>query len=455
MLYAVVDIETTGGHASSNGITEIAVFVYDGASVVEHYETLINPDCPIPGFITGLTGITNDMVKDAPYFWEVADRIFNLLNGNVFVAHNVNFDYSFVKNELAKCGYELNAKKLCTVRMSRKVFPGYKSYSLGNICGYLGISIDNRHRAGGDALATVRLLEQILGNDSGNIVPKSLKKTSREQSLPPNVSRAHYEQLPDMPGVYYFLDQRGKVLYVGKAKNLKKRVGSHFSNNSTSRQKQDFMREIYGISYEVCGNELIALLLESHEIKRLWPKFNRSQKRYEPRFGIIHYTDQRGIQRLAIQKLRQNISASVYFDTMIECLSALRQTAESYELCPRLSGIAIAEESCDNEKCACRKGDKKVIAQYNIKVTDAVTALTAQESYVIVEEGRHKDESACVVVENGQFTGMGYMPREALEACKLTLEDFRNISLYRENFNIRAIVSKYREEHPERVISFA
>ena len=455
MLYAVIDIETTGGHASNNGITELAIYLHDGSEVVEHFETLINPDCRIPNFITGLTGITNEMVKDAPFFWEVADKVFNLLNENIFVAHNVNFDYSFVKSELSKCGYELNAKKLCTVRMSRKILPGYKSYSLGNICGYLGITIEGRHRAGGDAEATVKLLEILLKNDSTDIIPKSLKKTSKEQSLPPNVPREHFDRLPGMPGVYYFHDQRGKVLYVGKAKNLKKRVSSHFSNNSTGRQKQDFMREIFSISHEICGNELTALLLESHEIKRLWPKFNRSQKQYEPRFGIIHYPDQRGIERLAIQKLRQNISASIYFDTMIECLSALRQTAEIFELCPRLAGIATAEESCADEKCACRKGDKKAIAKYNKKMAEAIAALTVKESYVILEEGRHKDESACIVVENGQFTGMGYLPKEALSTSKLSLEDFRNISLYRENFNIRNMVSRYKEDHPERVIVFA
>lgn len=455
MWYAIVDIETTGGHAAANGITEISIHLHDGQQPVGHFETLINPDQFIPSYITGLTGITNEMVRNAPLFSEVAERIYTLLRDNVFVAHNVNFDYSFIKSALAECGYELNANKLCTVRLSRKVFPGLASYSLGNICGYLGIKIDDRHRAGGDARATVTLFEKLLENDTTGIIKKALKKTSKEQSLPPHVPREHYERLPDLPGIYYFHDQRGKVVYVGKAKRIKKRVSSHFSNNSTSKQKQDFLRSIHAISYEVCGNELVALLLESHEIKRLWPQFNRAQKHYEPRFGIVGYTDQRGISRFGMEKLGKHSKAAVYFPTPAECLSYLRQITEAYSLCYRLTGVATDPDSCIDEKCPCRKNEKKLIIQYNKRVADAMVTLSSNESFVILEEGRTSRESAYVVVENGQFTGMGYVPVEQIQSRELSLEDFRGMSLYKENFNIRSIVSRYREDHPDRVITFA
>jgi DNA polymerase-3 subunit epsilon len=161
-VYAIVDIETTGGHADSNGITEIAIYVYDGEKVIDEFVSLINPESYIPAFISGYTGITNEMVENAPIFEDVAEQVHQLLKDNIFVAHNVNFDYSFIKHQLQGCGYELDTKKLCTVRLSRKVFPGYKSYSLGNICGSLNIPISDRHRAAGDAKATVILFEQIL-----------------------------------------------------------------------------------------------------------------------------------------------------------------------------------------------------------------------------------------------------------------------------------------------------
>src|SRR5213075_1080513 len=147
-MYAIVDIETTGGYAAANGITEIAIYIHDGVKITRHFETLINPNQAIPRYIKALTGIDDEMVADAPQFAEVADTIHELLNDNIFVAHNVNFDYSFVRHHLKAAGLELTAKKLCTVRLSRKVFPGLPSYSLGNLCRSLQLPIDNRHRAG-------------------------------------------------------------------------------------------------------------------------------------------------------------------------------------------------------------------------------------------------------------------------------------------------------------------
>jgi len=177
-MYAIVDIETTGGYASGNGITEIAVFVHDGTKITRHFESLVNPRQPIPRYITALTGIDNEMVADAPAFEEIADVLHNLLRDNIFIAHSVNFDYSFVRHQLKNAGYELGAKKLCTVRLSKKVFPGLPSYSLGNLCRSLGIDVENRHRAGGDAKATVRLFEHMLSNGGQDHIDQMLKKSS-------------------------------------------------------------------------------------------------------------------------------------------------------------------------------------------------------------------------------------------------------------------------------------
>src|SRR5215217_3489188 len=184
MLYAVVDIETTGGFASGNGITEISILVHNGVEVVSVYDTLINPEQDIPTYIESLTGISNDMVIDAPVFSDVADEIYELLHDKVFVAHNVNFDFSFIKHHLSNCGYELNCKKLCTVRLSRKLLPGHGSYSLGKLCAALNISLHNRHRAGGDAAATAELLTLLLNADMEGIIAQTLSRTSKEQVLP-------------------------------------------------------------------------------------------------------------------------------------------------------------------------------------------------------------------------------------------------------------------------------
>ncbi len=176
MLFAIVDIETTGGNASSGSITEIAIAIHDGQQVLDFYETLVNPHCEIPYFIQNLTGITNEMVAHAPSFNEVAPTIYELLHDKVFVAHNVNFDYSFVKNQLEQAGYDFQVSKLCTIRLARKVFPGIPSYSLGKLCHYLQINHSNRHRAGGDTIATASLFRMILEHDAEGELERMLKK---------------------------------------------------------------------------------------------------------------------------------------------------------------------------------------------------------------------------------------------------------------------------------------
>src|SRR5580704_17636735 len=280
-MYAIVDIETTGGYAANNAITEVAIVLHDGKKEFKRYETLINPGMPIPRYVQALTGITDELVAGAPSFASVAAAIFDLLHDAVFVAHNVNFDYSFLRHHLKLCGFDLNCKKLCTVRLSRKIFPGLTSYSLGNLCRNLEIPIANRHRATGDVNATIELFTRIIDNDRNGALPEMIKGKNREQYLPPHLSADQLEQLPITPGVYYFHNEKGKVVYVGKAKNLRKRVSSHFSNNKPNRQKQEFLRNIYSVSFQECGTELMAFLMECVEIKRLWPQYNRSLKRFE------------------------------------------------------------------------------------------------------------------------------------------------------------------------------
>ncbi len=165
-MYAIVDIETTGGSSRLEKITEIAIYIHDGTKITEEYSTLINPERNIPYFITNLTGITNEMVEKAPCFYEVAKKIVEITEGKIFVAHNARFDYSFIRQEFSMLGYNFRRPLLDTVSLSRKLLPGHRSYSLGNLCSDLGIEINGRHRASGDAFATVRLFEMLLEKDS-------------------------------------------------------------------------------------------------------------------------------------------------------------------------------------------------------------------------------------------------------------------------------------------------
>lgn len=454
-MYAIVDIETTGGYAAAHGITEISVHVFDGDKVTERFETLVNPHQPIPRYIQAMTGITDKMVADAPSFEEVAEKIHGLLQDKVFVAHNVNFDYSFIKAHLKASGFELNSKKLCTVRLSRKIFPDLPSYSLGNLCQSLNITIRDRHRAGGDTEATVNVFRLLLQHDKELHIEKSLKRNSKEWILPPNVPKEHFEKLPYTPGVYYFHNEKGKVVYVGKANNIRYRVNSHFSNNSESRQKQNFMRHVHAISYEPCGTELMACILESTEIKKRWPVFNSSQKRWEDLYGIFVYEDQNGYMRLAIDKNRKRLNPVHSFHYLVDGHAILRKLMREYELCPKLCFMQKDDLPCEGVKekyCHAACEQKEPVRKYNGRLQKAIESLKAQPSFAIVDKGINGDDRSCILVLEGKFYGMGYVPESAQIMDPQVLKD--QLTVYKENSFIHNLIFGYASRFPEKVISF-
>jgi DNA polymerase-3 subunit epsilon len=451
-MYAIVDIETTGGYASANGIIEISIQVFDGEKVIETFESLVNPNQVIPRYIQAFTGITDEMVADAPQFEEIAEEVFTILQGNIFVAHNVNFDYSFVKSNLDHFGYTFHAKKLCTVRLSRQIFPGFPSYSLGNLCHSLGIPVENRHRAGGDAEATVILFKKLLENDTNGAIQASLNRNSKEAILPPNVPKAHFEILPNTPGVYYFHDQKGKVIYVGKAKNIRQRVNSHFSNNSDGRQKQNFVRNLYGITFQQTATELMAAILESTEIKRLWPEFNVSQKKPEEVFGIFVYEDQNGYMRLAIEKKRKNSSPIYTFHYKVDGHGVMRKLMKEFSLCPKLCFMQTSTDQCvgiEEGHChgACEK--KEAPTAYNDRVLQAIASLTMRPSYVVLDKGLTEDEISCIMVVQGNFFGMGYLPKNFETITQKAIAEY--ITPYKDNSTIRMLLSSFVNQNPDRV----
>ncbi len=454
-MYAIVDIETTGGYAQANGITEISIHVFDGEKIVDKYETLINPRQPIPYYIQSMTGITNEMVENAPVFEEVACEVYQLLHDKVFVAHNVNFDYSFVKSHLAASQYNLNTKKLCTVRLSRKIFPGLPSYGLGNLCHALDIPIYNRHRAGGDSEATAKIFHLLLQNDRENLVEKSLQRNSKEQILPPNVPKEHFEQLPYTPGVYYFHNEKGKIIYVGKAKNIRYRINSHFSNNSQSRQKQNFLKHTHGISFQPCATELMAHILESTEIKKLWPVFNYSQKNAESVYGIFLYEDQNSYLRLAIEKNRGGLRPVHTFHYLTDGHSLLRKMIREYNLCPKLCFLQTSNGTCEGlhgQYCHGACEQKETPESYNMRVQEAIGSLSTRNSFAIIDDGLNADEKSCVLVWEGMFYGMGYIPSDIQVSIPDTIKDL--VTPYKENLFIRNLVTGYAARNPEKVIFF-
>lgn len=299
--YAIVDIETTGGLVKRDKITEIAIVLHDGEKVIEQYQTLINPERSIPSFITGLTGITDEMVADAPLFCEVAKEIVLKTEGAVFVAHNARFDYGFLREEFARLGYAYTRKQLCTVRLSKKMLPQLKSHSLDSLIRHFSLDVDKRHRALDDALATAEVFRRITDMGHGHQEMSDIINMGiKEARLPTTISLDFIHQLPEAPGVYYFHDAEGKVIYVGKSIHIKKRVIQHFAEISNKSNKMQ--QRVHDITFTLTGSELIAQLLENAEIKKLQPEINRAQRRKSFPFAIYYYFDEQGYIQMKVDR---------------------------------------------------------------------------------------------------------------------------------------------------------
>lgn len=446
--YAIVDIETTGGNARGSRITEIAVIIHDGATVLDRWETLVNPQQDIPLPIFALTGINNEMVRDAPVFDDIAEKVSSLLTDRIFVAHNVNFDYSFVRHQLEQAGFRWTARKLCTVRAARKISPGLGSYSLGNLCRSLAIPITNRHRAGGDADATATLFSRLLEWDTENVIAKMVKKTAQDQRLPPNVPFEDFERLPEKPGVYYFYNREKKVVYVGKAINLKKRVASHFSGHNTGSKRQHFLRDIYGISFEVCATELIALLLECSEIKRLWPAYNTALKRFESKYGLYAYEARNGYKYLAVGKVGKFQHCIESFWLEYDAINLLRRFSEQFGIDQRFCKYGRAQEDAIFQKPG--PDDLPDLAGHNRQVEMALSSLLSEKpSFVILDKGRFDDERSCVWVEDGHFYGMGYVATEDGFTALSQLKD--HITRYKSNAYQMQLIQTFAQKNPDKV----
>ena len=301
MDFVIIDIETTGGNFSTGKITEIAIVKHNGISEIDRYQTLINPLVDIPPFITQLTGIDNKLVANAPKFFEVARKIIEFTENCYFVAHNVNFDYGFIQAEFRSLGYEFNRKKLCTVQISRKLFPGKDSYSLGKLCASLSIELKNAHRAMADAEATSKIFVLLYANEKFAEYILDPKKKLLNQANVNEELWQKIESIPEKNGVYVFLNAKNEVLFVGKSINMKKRIFNHLFNEN-SEKAIELKNEFYDVTYTLTDNDFISHLIENELISNNKPKFNKGAKQNNFPYGIISYQNQDGFTKLEIIK---------------------------------------------------------------------------------------------------------------------------------------------------------
>ena len=405
-MYAILDIETTGGQFNEEGITEIAIYKFDGHEVVDQFISLVNPEKPIQPFVVKLTGINNAMLRSAPKFFEVAKRIIEMTEGCILVAHNSSFDYRILRTEFSRLGYDFEKETLCTVELSKKLIPDQLSYSLGKLVRALGIPVTDRHRASGDAMATVKLFKMLLAKDVEKEILKSLIKTEVKSGLSPKLLDI-VEHLPSKTGIYYIHNEKGDLIYIGKSKNIKKRVNQHFSG--TSRKCLKIQLEVYAVTFEETGSELIGLLKESEEIKINKPRYNRAQTKSIFQWALYAEKDAKGYLNLKLSKADGRKKEITAFASLQEGKNALFRITSDFKLCQKYTGLYIAKDECFQYKI--KECDGACIGKispevYNERVKEFIHKNKFEnDNMVIIDRGRSLQERSAVLIENGIYKG--------------------------------------------------
>ncbi|WP_296150984.1 exonuclease domain-containing protein [uncultured Flavobacterium sp.] len=453
-MYAILDIETTGGQFNEEGITEIAIYKFDGHEIVDQFISLVNPEKPIQPFVVKLTGINNAMLQSAPKFYEVAKRIIEITENCVVVAHNAQFDYRIMRTEFNRLGYDFQRQNLCTVELAKKLIPEQPSYSLGKLVRALGIPMADRHRASGDALATVKLFKMLLDKDLEKEIVKTFIKTEIEKGLAPKLLDI-VSGLPSTTGIYYVHKENGNLIYIGKSKNIKKRVNQHFTGSS--RKDKKIQNEVFTVTYEETGSELIALLKESEEIKINKPAYNRALNKTVFPWSLYLDKNKDGYLSLKLQKTDARKKEIASFATHVEAQSALFKITDKYVLCQKINALEVVKTNCfpfELNQCNGACIDQESPEDYNIRVEEFLQNNEYQNQNIIaIDRGRNLQERSAVLIENGIFKGYAFFD---LNYQVNNIEILKNIIIpmkeNRDNKNI--ILSYLKKKKVYKIISF-
>ncbi|MEM1339171.1 MAG: exonuclease domain-containing protein [Bacteroidota bacterium] len=382
-MYAILDIESTGGKYNEEGIMEIAIYRFDGHDVVDKFISLVNPEREIQPFVTKLTGINNTMLRSAPKFHEVAKRIIEISKDAVLVAHNAQFDYRILRTEFRRLGYDYQRKTLCTVDLSKKLLPNAESHSLGKLVRSLGIPVSDRHRANGDAMATLKLFKLLLTKDLEKTIVKAI---TRAESLGQLTERQLdiVESLPSETGIYYMHDKDGEILFLGATKNIKKRVNQHFTNvGSVARQLQKGTKKV---SFERTGSELTAILKSELEIEKNRPLLNAPKKKKGYSHGVFASFDATGFLQLSAEKANGQPKRLSSFTSQKESNRFLNKIVLEYQL------DELTSPEIHNEKVM------GILNRYS----------THNRTIALIDRGRELGEHSVFLIKKGIFKGLGY-----------------------------------------------
>jgi len=453
-LYCILDIETTGGQYNEEGITEIAIYKFDGHEVIDQLISLVNPEKPIQPFVVKLTGINNAMLRSAPKFYEIAKRIIEITEGCVLVAHNASFDYRILQTEFRRLGFDFKKPTLCTVELSKKLIPDQASYSLGKLVRALGIPMADRHRASGDALATVKLFKMLLAKDVEKEILKSFVKTEIKSGISPKLLDI-VENLPSKTGIYYIHNEKGNLIYIGKSKNIKKRVNQHFTGSSSKCKK--IQREVYAVNFEETGSELIALLKESEEIKINKPIYNRAQRKSIFQYALYMHKNEHGYLALSIEKADGRKKEITSFATLQEGKNFMFKITEKYNLCQKINGLYETKNGCFQYKIRECNGaclGEELPANYNERVQEFIAENSFENNnMVIIDRGRTFDERSAILIENGVYKGYCFYE---LNYQVNNIDILKNIIIpMQNNRDVKTIIQTYlRKNKVYKVIHF-
>lgn len=390
-MYAIIDLETTGGQFNKEGITEIAIYKFDGVEVVDQLISLVNPEIPIQPFVVKLTGINNAMLRQAPKFYEVAKRIVEITEGCIIVAHNASFDYRVLKLEFDRLGFHYNKPTLCTVEMSKILLPDAPSYSLGKLVRSLGIPIADRHRASGDALATVKLFKLLLDKDLDKQIVKQQIKNELHLGISPKLFDI-LQSIPTAVGIFYIHDDKGNIIFIGKSNNIRKKLNTIFTADSKIAKR--IQKEVYTVTYEETGNELIALLKEREELLHNKPVLNQTQRK-SPFLWSVYHVKGSLFDTLKIQKSDGRKNAIQSFKTQKNAVQFINLLFQQNEI------VEEVQSTLDLQK-----QQKYPATLHNELLEQLIDNETNRwKNIIIVMKGRNPSEKSAVVIENGSFKG--------------------------------------------------
>ncbi len=411
---AIVDIETTGARPAYDRITEIAVIEVNALELGAQWSTLVNPGMHIPSGIQFLTGISNDMVAAAPRFAELAEGLYERLAGRVFVAHNSRFDYAFVRHEFERAGLKFLAKTLCTVRLSRRLYPGHPRHDLDSLIARHGLDCRARHRALGDADALWQFLQVAASEHDAEVVAVAARQIAKLPALPAHIDRAMIDEIPEAPGVYLFHGESGAPLYVGKSVAMRSRVLSHFSGSLRSGTEMELAREVRRIEWQRTAGELGALLREARLVKELAPAYNRHLKKAEALCGFAF--DGRKLRLAQADEIDAETLPFVYglYRSRRAALQALCALADEHGLCLQSLGFdATGSGACFRQqigRCAGLCAGKENVHVHHARVATALASVKAAAwpypgRLGIVEKDRVNDSTEVHVVDRWCYLG--------------------------------------------------